>query len=206
MNAIHQGKYVSHWFRRSPRRMLYALAYYRFAASLIGSGKKVLDIGCSEGVGTWLLAKECGYAMGVDFDDEAIASAKQNYHGSEIEFYADDFLRLEVKGGWDAVVNFDVIEHIEPAEAGEFLQGMSNHLKPDGIAIIGTPSEISQQFALPISKRGHVNIYTAERLESEMKQYFSNVFLFSANDEVVHTGFASLAHYFFAVGCKKRMK
>ncbi|MCA6302689.1 MAG: hypothetical protein IM629_12150, partial [Phenylobacterium sp.] len=37
-----------------------------------------------------------------------------------------------------------------------------------------------------------------------MLKFFSNVFLFSMNDEVVHTGFAPMAHYLFAIGAGKR--
>ena len=40
--------------------------------------------------------------------------------------------------------------------------------------------------------------------EEEMKKYFHHVFLFGANDEVVHTGFLPMAHYLIAVGCRKR--
>jgi len=32
-----------------------------------------------------------------------------------------------------------------------------------------------------------------------MERHFENVFLFSMNDEVVHTGFTPLAHYLFAL-------
>ena len=67
------GQHVAYWFRKTPRRALYATSYAKFAAKMIGRGKRVLDIGCGEGLGTWLLAKECGYAHGVDFDAEAIA-------------------------------------------------------------------------------------------------------------------------------------
>ena len=33
-----------------------------------------------------------------------------------------------------------------------------------------------------------------------MQRYFHNVFLFSMNDEVVHTGFYPMAHYLIALG------
>ena len=33
-----------------------------------------------------------------------------------------------------------------------------------------------------------------------MLQYFENVFMFSMNDEVLHTGFAPMGHYLFALG------
>jgi hypothetical protein len=32
-----------------------------------------------------------------------------------------------------------------------------------------------------------------------MQRHFADVFIFSMNDEVVHTGFYALAHYLFAL-------
>ena len=37
-----------------------------------------------------------------------------------------------------------------------------------------------------------------------MREHFDHVFMFGANDEVVHTGFLPMAHYLLAVGCKPR--
>jgi hypothetical protein len=34
-----------------------------------------------------------------------------------------------------------------------------------------------------------------------MQQFFHNVFVFSMNDEVVHTGYSPMAHYLLALGC-----
>jgi len=198
------GRYLSYWYNRSPRRMLHYLSYYKFASRLIGKEKRVLDVGCNEGVGTWLIAKECGYAQGVDFDTEAIQSAKSNFSGDEITFVDEDILSHPGKEEWDAVVNFDVIEHILPEDADSFLDQICNHLKPEGLSIIGTPSLISQQFASDFSKTGHVNIYSHDRLQEQMEKHFHNVFLFAANDEMIHTGYLPLAHYFIAVGCKKK--
>lgn len=198
------GRYISYWYHRSPRRMLHYLSYYKFASKLIGKDKKVLDIGCNEGVGTWLIAKECGFATGVDFDTEAVEAAKSNFTSEQIDFLDEDILAKPGKEDWDAVVNFDVIEHILPEDSDQFLSSIRSQLKSEGIAIIGTPSLISQEFASAFSKKGHINIYSPERLEQQMKKHFSNVFLFSANDEMVHTGYLPLAHYLIAVGCKKR--
>jgi hypothetical protein len=33
------------------------------------------------------------------------------------------------------------------------------------------------------------------------QKYFHNVFMFSMNDEVVHTGYHKMAHYLVAIGC-----
>lgn len=203
---FHLGRYTSHWFHKSPRRMLQALAYYKFAAHLIGKHKRVLDIGCNEGLCTWLFAKECGYALGIDFDEEAIATAKANFQGPQVDFLVGDFLKTQMDGSWDAAVSFDVIEHILPENVPAFMRGILSCLTPQGISVIGTPSEISQQFASAFARKGHINIYSPERLEQEMRNYFEHVFLFAANDEIVHTGYLKLAHYLIAVGCNPLKK
>lgn len=202
---IELGRYASFWFHKTPRRVLHCMSYYKFASKLIGKGKRVLDVGCNEGLGTFLVGKECGFAKGVDFDEPAILQAQKNFTEPFVEFEVGDFLQSEEASTWDAVINFDVIEHILPEHAHDFLGGIANCLTPEGLCVIGTPSKISQEFASEVSKKGHINIYSHERLEAEMREHFEFVFMFAANDEVVHTGYLPLAHYFIAVGCKKKL-
>ena len=201
---VNLGRYASFWFHKTPRRVLHCMSYYKFASKLIGKGKRVLDVGCNEGLGTFLVGKECGFAKGVDFDEDAIAQAQKNFEEPFVEFEAGDFLKNEDIGNWDAVINFDVIEHILPEHAHDFIEGIAKELTPEGLCVIGTPSKISQDFASEVSKKGHINIYSHERLEAEMREHFEFVFMFAANDEVVHTGYLPLAHYFITVGCKKK--
>jgi hypothetical protein len=66
------------------------------------------------------------------------------------------------------------------------------------------PSAESQSYAAPQSKLGHVNCKSGKDFKSLMERYFHNVFLFSMNDEVVHTGFYPMAHYLFAMCCGRR--
>ncbi len=201
---ISLGKYTSYWFYKTPRRMLHSLSYYKFAAKMIGKQKRVLDLGCNEGLGTYLLAKECGYAQGLDFDEEALQAANANFSYKELSFVCSNIMTQEISPIWDAVTSFDMIEHLLPEHENLFFEKITGSLKPEGSFIIGTPSLISQQFASDISKKGHVNIYSPEKLEETMKKYFSFVFLFAANDEVIHTGYLPLAHYLIAIGCKKK--
>ncbi|MEM8494976.1 MAG: class I SAM-dependent methyltransferase [Planctomycetota bacterium] len=201
--------------RKTPRRLLYTTSYYKFAAKLIAANtsssnkghSRVLDVGCGEGIGTYLVAKECGFARGVDFDEDLIATAHRNWvkrDASPIcEFDAKDFL-VEPRADFDAVINFDVIEHIQPANAEGFIAGMAANLKPAGLAVVGTPNVTSAQHASAVTNAGHVNLYDADRLHQEMSAYFRTVFMFGANDEVVHTGFAPMCHYLLAVGVGPR--
>jgi 2-polyprenyl-3-methyl-5-hydroxy-6-metoxy-1,4-benzoquinol methylase len=195
------GRYLAYWFERSPRRALHYASYYKFAAKMIGKDKRVLDVGCSEGLGTWILAAECGFARGIDSDEAAIAVARSNWPPERAEFVCGDFLEAPA-GRYDAVVNFDVIEHIRPENAGRFLERMAANLVPHGVAVVGTPNEPGQVYASEVSRAGHVNVYTAERLDAELRRYFGHVFMFGGNDEVVHTGFAPMAHYLLALACK----
>jgi len=197
--SISFGKHVSYWFYNSPRHLLYAMAHYKFAAKMIGHDKRVLDVGCGEGLGTWLLAVECGNAMGIDFDDEAVLKAAENWNDPRVRFQSIDFLNSDL-GQFDAVMAFDTIEHIMPENADGFFRKIADSLSPDGITVIGTPNITADRYASPIAKEGHVNMYSGERLEEEMSKYFSRVLMFGANDEIVHTGFLPMAHYLIAVG------
>ncbi|HSX13982.1 MAG TPA: class I SAM-dependent methyltransferase [Chlamydiales bacterium] len=199
------GRYVSYCYYKTPRRILHSISYYKFAAKLIGKEKRVLDVGCNEGIGTWVLAKECGFAKGVDFDAQAIETAKSNFPYPNIQFSAGDIFEGNPNEPWDAVLNFDVIEHIYPEHAEQFMGKLKSHVSDTGLVVIGTPSLVSQQFASEIAKKGHVNVYSPQRLEEMMARHFEFVFLFAANDEVVHTGYLPLAHYLIAIGCKKRI-
>lgn len=197
------GRHLAYWFEKTPRRALYYSSYYKFAAKLIGNNKRVLDVGSCEGLGTWILAAECGYAKGVDLDEEAILIAQQNWKDDRITFVCADFLDLQPEP-WNAVVSFDVVEHILPDNTEAFFHKLADILEHDGIAIIGTPNLEAQQYASEVSKAGHVNVFSYERLEETMQTYFKHVFMFCANDEVIHTGYSKLAHYLIALGCKKR--
>ena len=66
------------------------------------------------------------------------------------------------------------------------------------------PSIESQKYASEGSKRGHVNCKTGNKLKELLSKHFCNVFVFSMNDEVVHTGFYPMAHYLIGLCCGKK--
>ena len=49
-----------------------------------------------------------------------------------------------------------------------------------------------------------MNCKDAAGLRKLCERHFHNVFIFSMNDEVVHTGYHKMAHYVFAVGASRK--
>lgn len=194
------GPHTSFQLNNSPKRILFSLSHYKFASRMIGDNKEILELGCNDGMGVHILAENAKKIVGVDFDKEAIDFAKKNMSKENLEFVCEDFLNKEY-GKFDAVVSNDVIEHLLPENENIFLETIVNNLKSTGIAIIGTPNEESQKYSSKIVRDAHINVYTADRLKTLLEGYFNNTFLFSGNDEMIHTGFYPLAHYFIVVGC-----
>lgn len=201
--SIRFGNHLTYQFMNSPRKVLYAASYYKFAAKMVGPEARVLDVGCGEGMGTWILASECASAHGIDIDGDSIAVASSNWTADNVSFKKDDFLANKTKP-FNAVVSFDVIEHILPENTGAFMGRIMECLTDYGIAIVGTPNITSDQYASAVTKAGHINMFSGQRLADEMSERFKHVFMFGANDETIHTGFLPMAHYLIAVGCLPR--
>ena len=100
----------------------------------------------------------------------------------------------------------DVIEHIETTVETRLMENISKSLSNSGICIIGTPNVEASRFASPQSQIGHVNLKNHLDLRDLLAQHFENTFLFSMNDEVVHTGFYPMAHYLCGIGVGKRQR
>ena len=192
------GPYFTYIARKSPRRLLHLLSYYKFAAKMIGREKRILEIGCSEGFGTLILAEFATKVLGIDLDADAISVANATVGSPKLAFEVADVLSDEL-GTFDGAVTLDVIEHIYPLHEDAFMAKIAGALEPNGTLVIGTPNITSDQYASAVSRRGHVNLFDADRLQELALRHFNSVFLFSANDEVVHTGFSPMAHYLIAL-------
>lgn len=192
------GPYFSFIIRRTPRRLLHLLSYYKFAAKMIGPSKRVAEVGCSEGFGTILLAESAASCVGYDLDADAIAVANASVGSEKLQFEVRDVLAQPIPQ-CDALVSLDTIEHIARDHEEAFVACFAQTLTPDGICIIGTPNETSDQYASPWTRAGHINLFSGDRLRALCERHFRNVFLFSGNDEMVHTGFTPMAHYLIAL-------
>ena len=189
-------------WRDDPRGLLFILARYKFAAKMLAGKGRVVEIGCADAFGTRVVQQEVGSVTATDFDPVFLADARarMDAEGWACDTVVHDILSGPVPpGGFDAAYSLDVFEHIVPDREYDFVRNIARSLTPTGVAVIGSPSLQSQAYASEGSKLGHVNCKDGKEYKRVMEAHFDNVFLFSMNDEVVHTGFSPMAHYLFAL-------
>lgn len=87
-------------------------ARYEWAARLIKSGSRVLDLACGIGYGARILAEAGHSVTAVDCDEETIAFARQHYAHANVTYVCDDALTFAPSQKYDAVISFETIEHI----------------------------------------------------------------------------------------------
>lgn len=110
-----------------------------------------------------------------------------------------DILSGPLQEKYNAIYSLDVIEHIDKKNERMYINNIKQSLMPHGVALIGAPTIESQRYASPPSKAGHINCKSGNEFKAFFQEHFHNVFVFSMNDEVVHTGFFPMAHYVFAL-------
>ena len=198
------GLMTSQAWYDDPKRLTFTLARYKFAAKMLSGSENVLEVGCADAFATRIVAQEVKRLTAVDFDPVFVADTNARMQDRwRFECRVHDMLKDAVAGEFDGIYALDVLEHIEPKDEPLFLQNMVASLTAHGTMIIGMPSLESQDYASPMSKEGHVNCKSMPDLKKVMFGFFNNVFMFSMNDEVVHTGYHKMAHYIFAVCCSK---
>ncbi|MEM7744402.1 MAG: class I SAM-dependent methyltransferase [Pseudomonadota bacterium] len=189
-----------------PKRLTFTFARYKFVAKMLGGKARVLEVGCGDGFVSRVVLQDVGDLVAVDFDPVFIDDVNQRMTEKwRFEARVHDILAEPVApGGFDAAFSLDVMEHILPKDEDAYLTNIAASLGEHGVFIAGMPSLESQEYASPPSKAGHVNCKTAPDLKAALERHFHNVFVFSMNDEVVHTGFHKMAHYIFAMGVGRR--
>ncbi len=188
-----------------PKHLLFRLARYKFVAKMLSGSEHVLEIGCGDAFGTRLVQQEVKLLSATDFDPVFITDVEERMVDRWcFPVFTHDLLDGPILGNFDGIFFLDVLEHIDPENEHMFITNAIAPLSVHGVVIVGMPSLESQICASPTSKAGHVNCKSMPAFKKTMKEFFHNVFMFSMNDEVVHTGYYPMAHYLFAVCTGKR--
>jgi 2-polyprenyl-3-methyl-5-hydroxy-6-metoxy-1,4-benzoquinol methylase len=167
----------------------------------------VLEAGCGDAWPTRIVQQEVKKLTAIDFDRVFVKDANSRM-ASPWKFVCKqhDLLDAPVKGKFDGAYSLDVLEHISAQQEDLFISNLIAPLTEHGTLIIGSPSLQSQAYASALSKAGHVNCKDQRDLRKLMQKYFHNVFIFSMNDEVVHTGYHAMSHYNLALCCSKKLR
>ena len=132
-------------------------------------GNVILDLGCGYGKMSTLFEKEDYY--GVDINLNALDKAKMDYGALKNTFFLtlDEFHQTSVL--FDTIIMAAVIEHLP--DPVPLLHSLKNRLKPDGIIILTTPTDVANNIHKIGSKiylfsqgaaHEHVKIYSQQDL------------------------------------------
>lgn len=156
------------------------LTRYLFAKELIQPNQIVLDAGCGTGYGTSVISAVSGVEVyGIDIADEAVDYAKAHYESHNCKFVPMDLLDISFSNKqFDAVVSFEVIEHLEHPE--KFLQGIKSTMKPNGFLVLSTPNRKMYSDSTPDYKNPyHVREYYHDEFAELLQGAFSHVQLYA---------------------------
>ena len=146
-------------------------------------GSRILDAGCGNGFIAGELHKRGFTVVGIDVSESGIAICKAAY--PDVSFHVasicDETLSTATGGEFDAIIAFEVIEHIySPAT---FLNNCRNLLKTGGTLIISTPyhgylknlvlaltGKMERHFQ-PTHEGGHIKFWSRKSLLSELRQF-----------------------------------
>ncbi|MFW6369032.1 MAG: glycosyltransferase family protein [Myxococcota bacterium] len=133
-------------------------------------GQKVLDVGCSQGIGALLLAREGFEVIGIDVDAEAIETATKMLEEESkttrsrarfLQVALDDF--DEAPGSFDTILMGEFIEHLSTPETA--IAKAYELAAPDGLIVVTTPFGL---FRHP----DHRQTYYVDRLLQLLGPYF----------------------------------
>jgi hypothetical protein len=195
-NAL--GGMTAYNWEMDPKRLAFQFARYKHVAKMLEGKKRILEVGCSDGMGARIVRQHVEWLVGIDSDEAAIHHAKRLMSEDwPIHFEARDFMIGEPLTDYDAAYSLDVLEHFEPRKRHDFLARMSLAAP---MAIVGTPSLESQAHASEISKREHKGCLTKAGLRIAMAMHWKHVIVLGMNDETLHTGHDAMTHYLLGIG------
>ena len=116
------------------------------------AGRRVLDIGCSSGVITGLIATEAGHTVGIDVDEPALARARPGAHPPHLEFRTMSAVALEFPdAAFDVVICNQMYYWLE--DPARMMNEIARVLAPGGVCIFTTVNKYKlweSQYRLPL--------------------------------------------------------
>lgn len=133
--------------------------------------KRILDVGCGDGVLAWLLGRCGARCVGVDPSAIAIELARKKHaeKGSDATFGVTSGYSTQFPDDtFDAVVCSDVIEHVRQPDL--LLGELYRVLRPGGVVVVSTPVRLTEQ---PLD-RMHVVEWFPSEFRTVIQKTFPN--------------------------------
>lgn len=167
-----QGAY--HWDYLATRP--WYVERVRAVLDQVQPGFRCLDLGCGDAAVAGRVAARCREVIGVDGDPEALRLGREKLRAAgiaNVRLVLADLARgrIEALAGarFDLVYALDTIEHLpDPAP---LLDLMQRHLRPDGLALVGTPLWVGEDALSPF----HARELTPEQLDTLLVPRFRKV-------------------------------
>ena len=129
-----------------------------------------LEIGCSVGVFSQLMARKFDKVTAIDVSKEALrAAAEHNRDETNIRFSHDDLRSLNLGNRYDVIVCADVLYYIREKDARKVCTQLDRHLAPNGIIVMMTGISDANEDNKP-------NFFYFDGWEQVLGAYFERVF------------------------------
>jgi len=150
--------------------------------SLVGTGNRVLDLGCFDGTIGEILIKNGNEVCGIDASKKAVKLAREKGIKAKVGNIEEKFDFED--NFFDVVVSGEIIEHI--VDTDFFIDEIRRVLKPNGFLVLSTPNVASlgrrillffgknpyfeASFGFPsYATAGHIRFFTEDLLLSYLK-------------------------------------
>jgi len=153
--------------------LIHTFAYVQ--ASRLAENKKILDLGCNTGYGSEILFNSAKKVVGVDFSENAISTANNQYGHLGINFKLIDGKQLPFEDNeFNMIVSCQVIEHIVDYKV--YINELKRVLSPNGIVIFTTPNALLRlDPGMKPWNKFHVCEFNHSELDSLLNTFFSEV-------------------------------
>ncbi len=120
---------------------------YEEVAIVVGQNKKILDIGCANGLFGKYLKKKNNVVYGVEISDKMAIQAKKNLNKVFVLNIEKNPLPFK-NNEFDVILCMDILEHL--FDPREVLKKLKNYLKPTGLLIVTVPNAVHWSMRLHI--------------------------------------------------------
>lgn len=182
MNSLQNIYEEHHEKRRSDSFVLLEKERAEFFSKNVGTGKKVLDIGCRDGALTKYFI-EGNTVTGFDIDVKSLERAKERYgiEGKQVDL--NDRWHTEYQQQFDAVVAGEILEHVYYPD--EVIKKVASVLKEEGVFVGSVPNAFSlknrvrlffgRKKGTPLSDPTHINHFHYNELKRYLEEHFTVV-------------------------------